>query len=163
MVERLEAKNVLEIGCGTGFIIYHYLKKVPNIHFPVGIDISLDDLREMKRRSSFLEIVQADGLHIPFRKSAFQLVFFNPPYLPSEKILDRAVDGGKDGIEVTCGFLKSARRVIKRGGYVVFIASSLSNTENLEKKIRNLKFSIYSKHFKRLFFEILICYVLKIA
>ena len=162
-MERLEAKSVLEIGCGTGFIIHHYLKKVPDIHLPIGIDVSLDDLREMKRRSPFLEIVQADGFRVPFRKSAFQIIFFNPPYLPSEKIIDRTVDGGKDGIEVTCGFLKSAKRVVKRGGYVVFITSSLSNIENLEKRIRDLKFSIHSKHFKRLFFETLICYVLKIV
>ena len=50
-----------------------------------------------------------------FMDGCFDLVAFNPPYVPSGKIEDVAVDGGAEGTEVALRFLEEALRVVEEG------------------------------------------------
>ena len=68
------------------------------------------------------EVVLADRATC-FREAVFDLVAFNPPYLPSEGIEDRTVDGGKGGLEVPLAFLEEGLRVMKPDGRAVLLLS----------------------------------------
>ncbi|MEM3853452.1 MAG: hypothetical protein QW606_03990, partial [Conexivisphaerales archaeon] len=84
-------------------------------------------------------------------------VFFNPPYLPSESIQDKAVDGGKGGIEIALPFLVQSLMVAKEEGQIFTLLSSLSDL-NLFRKILTALHLNFSEKRKRLFFEELIIF-----
>jgi SAM-dependent methyltransferase len=60
--------RVLEAGCGLGRFV-HWLAEQGR--FPVGLDISGEGLRAMRRRWPDYTIVQADVRRLPFRDGAF--------------------------------------------------------------------------------------------
>ena len=94
----------------------------------------------------------------------FDVIFFNPPYLPSSKLisknrknlkLDLNWDGGQSGLEIIESFLKNAKKFMNLNdtGYIYFISSSRTNLNNLEAILEENGFKndvIAKKHF---FFE----------
>jgi release factor glutamine methyltransferase len=83
----------------------------------------------------------------------FDLIICNMPYLQSDGISDRRVDGGKEGIEVPLKIIQSAVKRLNDSGKMLFVTSSLSNYEKLieESKKLGLDCSIVAR--KKLFFE----------
>jgi len=90
-----------------------------------------------------------------FRK-IFDLVVCNLPYLPSEKISDKTIDGGKEGVEIPLQIIKSVKNCIKSGGKLLFLTSSLANYKKLLEKTKKLGFDVRIISKKKLFFEELI-------
>ena len=158
LLKDVKRNRALEIGCGSGFVLKWYSQKKEGLF--VGVDIMLKGLLKGKGQPR-LEFIHADGRHLPFRRDSFDVVFFNPPYLPSEKINDPAIDGGKHGIEITLEFLKSIREVLQPSGLVIFISSTLSNLRKLEEELAHLGFEIVRRKERGLFFERLVGYYLK--
>ncbi|MDD1715572.1 MAG: methylase, partial [Methanolinea sp.] len=77
-----------------------------------------------------LQVARADlldGIRGPF-----DLVIFNPPYLPTieeERIddwLESALDGGKDGRTVISRFASEVRGVLAKGGRILILISSVT-------------------------------------
>lgn len=66
-----ESQRVLEVGCGTGAILSD-LSKQSNLH---GLDINLESLIQCQRHVPNASLVQGDALHLPYSKSAFDLVY----------------------------------------------------------------------------------------
>ena len=64
----------------------------------------------------------------------FDLIFFNPPYLPTSKeekldsYLNFSFDGGKDGSHTIISFLKESKTYLKKDGILIFLCSSITNT-----------------------------------
>ncbi len=85
----------------------------------------------------------------------FDLIIFNPPYLPSyeEDMLSASWAGGKNGAEVINKFLQSVANYLKPGGKFEILISSLNDPENIKKKFNenNLGFEIIAR--KKLWFE----------
>jgi ubiquinone/menaquinone biosynthesis C-methylase UbiE len=66
---------VLDLGCGTGFLFQHIDE---SIRLLVGVDISLNVLREAKKRTknmSNITLIRADADNTPFTNSIFDRVF----------------------------------------------------------------------------------------
>ncbi|MGC8568938.1 MAG: hypothetical protein ACP5LW_02915 [Nitrososphaeria archaeon] len=141
--------RVLEMGCGSCFVLSNIAAE-----FKVGCD-----LIRPKSPSQELDVVIGDCTAPPFRYESFDHVIFNPPYLPSKAIEDVAVDGGREGIEVPMGFLRASLKLVKSGGTIRFILSSLSNYHKVEDFINTLGYS-FSRKEKKLFYERLLGYVL---
>ena len=149
---------VIEIGAGSGFVAE---KLVDKCKFLVVTDINPYAARACREKR--LEVVIADL----FRgiKGKFSLILFNPPYLEleeEEKLgdwIEKAIDGGKHGIEVSVEFLRQARDRLSENGRVILIATSL-NFEKLEGKIKELGYSYEILKRRKLFFEEL--YALKL-
>ena len=83
-------------------------------------------------------------------KNKFDLILFNPPYLPEDKF-DKGLDttGGKNGSEVINKFLIQAKRYLNKNGKILILTSSLT---------KKINWQIYSKKKlaeKRIFFETL--------
>lgn len=139
--------SFLEIGAGN-FGSLSELEK--NFDLVVGTDlIKPDNIKEIICRG---EIIIADSATC-FRENTFDLVAFNPPYLPSEEIIDLTIDGGKEGIEVALRFLSEAIRVVKSNGKIIFLLSSHNPIEKVEELCKVNGFKLRKLKEKRLFFE----------
>ncbi len=89
----------------------------------------------------------------------FDLMIFNPPYLPQElKEKDIRLEGGKKGYEVLNKFLDKAPIYLKKDGKILIVFSSLTDKKKIDGIIakNNLKFVELEK--KHIFFEDLYVY-----
>jgi release factor glutamine methyltransferase len=102
-----------------------------------------------------IEVLVGD-LFDPIRpKRRFDLIVFNPPYLPELDIpleddyLKSALSGGSDGRLVTDRFLEEFPRYIKRNGNVLLVQSSLSGIQPTINKLLKKRIQaeiVASKH-----------------
>ncbi len=69
--ERLQGSRCLDIGCGTGEIARHLASLFT---WTVGVDRSVDLILEGHRASSGLDLLQADGVRLPFSEASFDIV-----------------------------------------------------------------------------------------
>jgi len=68
-------EQILDIGCGTGFLFQYIPQKVG---FIVGVDISLNALKEAKKRIKnrfSIALIRADADNTPFSDSTFDKIF----------------------------------------------------------------------------------------
>ncbi len=148
--------RVLEVGCGSG-ILLEALREVgiknENI---LGSDINFDAVQECQKKG-FNCIVSDLFENIP--KLKFDLIIFNPPYLPEDPIepSDSRIEttGGKSGSEIINRFLSEAGEYLERDGRIFILVSSLT------KKIKWGTWQRKKIAEKNLFFEKLIVYELR--
>jgi release factor glutamine methyltransferase len=147
-----DSDSFLEIGAGYGG---NLLKVKDKFRIAVGTDLNL----EVRNDFPPVELVVADKASC-FRSSSFDLVAFNPPYVPSEGIKDRTIDGGRNGMEIPLEFLSSALEVLKPGGRVAMVVSSENSIDELEDFCvkRGLQATRIAE--ARLFFESLFVYLI---
>lgn len=144
--QNFSGENALEIAAGTGYISNLLKDKFSCV---VVTDINPEAIREADR--SILQVCCDSASAIV--NITFDLIVINPPYLPSQGIGDVAVDGGKDGIEVTLEMAEDAIRLLKHDGIILLVTSSLANYDELLTYLRKLgcKTDIVGK--KKLDFE----------
>ena len=171
--------RVLEIGYGPGtislIIIFHFLKKKKNF-FHAGTEISPlavetanynAKLNNLENYVHFLEGNLFDPLNTNELNEPYDLILFNPPYLPSEpdiidesnrQLIDLAWDGGLSGNEVLLEFINYLSLYLKKKGEIFFITSSLVDQETIQHalEIQNLK--ILEQKSQHIFFEDIILY-----
>jgi len=142
-----EGGRCLEIGFGSGAVLQSL---VPRFEMVVGTDIlSVQQAVEAKGDA---QVVLADRATC-FRGGSFDLVAFNPPYLPSETIDDRTVDGGKGGVQVPLSFLDEALRVLKQDGMVVILLSDEADLDLFKRTCEGRGLVVEEKERTGLFFE----------
>jgi release factor glutamine methyltransferase len=81
----------------------------------------------------------------------FDIVVFNPPYLPSSTMGDRTTDGGKAGTEVINRFLSELTRHLVENGRGMLVISSLNDPERMMIRHSDLSFKRLCE--RSLFFE----------
>jgi release factor glutamine methyltransferase len=149
---------VLEVGTGSGFVARELSKRCKGV---VATDIN--PLAVRKAREIGLDVLIADLLGCFKRK--FSLILFNPPYLELEESekrddwLEKAIDGGKGGLEVIERFISELDGAMVGDGRAILVHSSLNAPEVYEFVDREgFTFEILRE--KKLFFERL--YAIKI-
>ncbi len=148
-------EKVLEIGTGTGVIAIHAAKK--------GADVTAVDKNEKAVKNAG-ENATANEIKMTVKQSdifsnvegSFDVVVFNPPYLPSDK-MEEAWEGGHEGIEIMEKFLREVPKHLKSQGRVYVILSSLGNTDKLIGEF-SPPFSFEEMGRLPLFFEKLVVY-----
>ena len=119
-VNRLAHGDVLDVGTGTGILAFAATKKSNRV---LGIDIDEESIRYAKSKNKFK--------NVEFKKSdlfsnvdgKFDLIIFNPPYLPPSKY-DKGIDTTDNGtIEK---FLREAKNFLKKDGKILLCFSSLT-------------------------------------
>jgi release factor glutamine methyltransferase len=149
-------RRCLEIGFGSGAVLESLMGRFSDV---VGTDVmSLDQAREAKGGGG-VGVLLADRASC-FRDGVFDLVAFNPPYLPSKGIQDRAVDGGEGGVEIPLGFLEDALRVLTEVGKVVVLLSEDGDVPAFLRRATGMGASAVEVRRKRLFYETLVVYEL---
>ena len=74
----------------------------------------------------------------------FNVILFNPPYLPQDKgIEDIALYGGKKGWEISEKFFNEVSKYLFSDGRMLFLFSSLTNKEKINEIIDFLRFNFY--------------------
>jgi release factor glutamine methyltransferase len=148
--------SCLEIGFGSGAVLASVTDRFA---LAVGTDICpLDEARLAAGKD--YQLILADRATC-FREGVFDLVFFNPPYLPSGQIVDEAVDGGPTGVEVPISFLEEALRVLKGKGTVVALLSSEGDMASFLNHCSNLGLSVESVIEERVFYETLSVFTIR--
>ena len=124
--------TILEIGVGSGVIAEQFLQT----HFIVGTDINPHAAQVAYRKG--IPVIRTDlffGIC-----SRFDLILFNPPYLPTkpeERLndwLEYALDGGEDGCDTIERFFATAQSYLRENGRVLVLFSSL----NAEKRVNEI-------------------------
>lgn len=151
-VNRYSGTLALEIGTSSGIVLMELAK---NFSAVIGTDIdfcSLKRLLEMSRNQRVVCCHAASAL----QNIKFDLIVTNPPYLPNSTVhIDKSIDGGPDGVEITIDFLKDAIGRLEIGGKILIIVSSISDTCKLDSFLS--KNNIIAKKIaqKDLFYETL--------
>ena len=142
--------SCLEIGAGnTG----NLLELSGRFGMAVGTDLARPSMTDWKGGRA--DLVIAD-LASCFVEGTFDLVAFNPPYLPGESG-DGAVDGGPF-LAVPLRFLAEALRVVKGTGTVVFLLNDEADLGDIEEACARRGFELKLLLSKRMFFEELSVY-----
>ncbi len=148
-LQNASGRFAMEIGTGSGYIC-----RLLETHFAtvVATDIDVNAIKHAKDTVHDVTFVCCDSSSA-ISNIRFDLIVMNPPYLPSEEILDAAVDGGKEGIEVTVKMINDSMRLLHPNGRMVIVASSAANYMMLAESLRQmgLATSIIGK--KKLAFE----------
>jgi release factor glutamine methyltransferase len=130
--------RVLDIGTGSG-IQALTAAKVKQVREVVAVDINEFALEKLKN-NEFVKL----NKKIKVKKSdlfsniqnLFDLIIFNPPYLPQDKgIEDPALYGGKKGWELSERFFDNVSNYLSTNGKILFLFSSLTNKEKIDEII----------------------------
>ena len=128
--ERVAAGDrALDVGTGSGYVAAKMAEAGAEA---VGVDLSPLACREAADNG--VPVVRGD-LVAPFRDDSFDLVAFNPPYLPTpaeaewDDWMEHALSGGEDGRRLVDPFLKTVGRVLAPGGEVLLLVSSLTDPD----------------------------------
>ncbi|HET7324652.1 MAG TPA: HemK2/MTQ2 family protein methyltransferase [Halococcus sp.] len=125
---------VLDVGTGSGYVAAEMAKTGARV---VGSDRNPHACRQA--RENGIETVRTD-LTAAFASQIFDLVTFNPPYLPTtpdEEVgdwMEIALSGGESGREVIEPFLAAVGRVLTPDGRVLLLVSSLSGVESITER-----------------------------
>ncbi|MCD6434677.1 MAG: methyltransferase [Candidatus Diapherotrites archaeon] len=152
--------KVLDVGTGTGIIALASLFR--GAAHITAIDINPEAIKNVKL--NFRRIAMENKLKA-FRsnlfenvKGRFDVICFNPPYLPSEEIQEFAIDGGTEGREVLDSFLYNVKGYLKRNGRVYFLQSSLNGFAKTKEILQELNFGYRVIATSKLFFEKLVVF-----
>ncbi|MCZ7372946.1 MAG: class I SAM-dependent methyltransferase [Candidatus Methanoperedens sp.] len=148
--------RVLEVGCGSGII--SAVIKANTKASVVGIEINPFAARCSKENG--IEVIRGDLLSCI--KGEFDLILFNPPYLPTNEMertkdwINAALDGGYDGRSIIKRFLNEAGNCLSNNGKILLLISSMTGIDEVRSELISLGYSILEIGHERLDFEQLI-------
>ena len=129
-----DGDRALDVGTGSGYVADELAA--------AGADVVASDLNPRaceQARDRGLDAVRAD-LTDPFRDGAFDLVTFNPPYLPTDPDnewgdwMEKALSGGEDGRAAIDPFLADVGRVLASDGAAYLLVSSLTDPDAVRQR-----------------------------
>ncbi len=151
-----DGKSVLDMGTGSGILAKEAAKYAVRV---IAVDISPAAVEFCRKRYNNIEFRQSDLFsNVPEK---FDLIIFNPPYLPSdESIPDIALDGGKGGWELIARFLLDAKSHLKNGGVILLLFSSFSNPQKIKAILKEKNYSFKEVARQHIHFEDLFVYAI---
>ena len=151
-IAKLTVKGMSVLDTGTGSGILGLFCAIRGAQVTV-TDVDVEALQHVRKVADTLglsvEFVQSDLFQNVHGK--FDLILFNPPYLPSSNIDDRTVDGGEGGSILARRFLAELGAHLKPEGSAILLLSSLNKPASLIADHPELQFSIIGH--RSLFFE----------
>ena len=137
------------MGSGTGIQAQTCIEFGANPENLTLADINKKSIKFLKTKFPKSKIIHSDLFENI--KGKFNLIIFNPPYLPEDSRESEdsklATTGGKNGSEIINKFLKQAKKHLGENGKILLLTSSLTKGikwENWKKKLLGKK---------KLFFE----------
>jgi release factor glutamine methyltransferase len=166
--QNLAGKVCLDFGCGSGIQAIAMLNA--GAKEVLSVDVNVDALKETgKKVKGFLIKAKKSGAQflgqfLGARKSEyfsnikekFDLIAFNPPYVPSDEVKWRDLDGGENGRTVIDKFISKVKVHLNPKGVVVLLISSLNNPDEVIGEFKKKGFVVSIESKKKLFFEELI-------
>lgn len=163
----LPNKKVLEVGCGCGLLgilAASQGNQVTAVDInPFAVECSRLNAKINRVHEKFH--VKLSNLFEELNGEKFDIIVFNPPYLPQEKEektegwLEKAWQGGLSGTEVIERFVNEVHNHVLEGGEIIMVISSISNPENTISGLGSQGFDVTVVAREKLDFEEL--YILK--
>lgn len=141
--------KILDMGSGSGIQAETCIKSGVQKRNILTSDIDEESTIYLKKKG-FKAIHANLFSHI---KGKFNLILFNPPYLPEhpkEKALDTT--GGRKGYETILLFLKQAKNHLKKQGRILLLFINLSKPRIIKREAKK-HYHLKEKARKKLFFE----------
>ena len=139
--------EILDIGTGSGILA----KEASNYGNVLAVDIDQDALDLVKK----LGIRTKKSDLFSNVKESFDLIIFNPPYLPEDQEEDedskKITTGGKNGYELIERFFSQVKKYLKKDGKILIVFSSLTGDVFKIMEKYGFEFRILEK--EKLFFE----------
>ena len=159
LAEARDSDRVLEVGCGSGLISRNLAPMVREV-----LATDINPFAVSMAREYGIPVIRADL----FRgiKAKFDMVIFNPPYLPTSEEeksagwMNFALDGGESGRETIKRFFEDLGPHLTPGGRALILLSSLTGIAEVKKIAYDLGFSVSEVAIEKHFFEQL--YILKL-
>jgi release factor glutamine methyltransferase len=162
-VKELAHGRVLDMGTGSGILAVGASEK-PEVIEVIAVDSDARAIDELKKkRISKIKTFQGNMfLNIG---GNFDVIIFNPPYLPfDEDDPDVALDGGEKGYELIERFLHGAKNYISPRGFILLVFSSRTGKEDVDRIIKEEGYESETLEQKSLaFFEELFVYKITLA
>ncbi|QQG39040.1 MAG: methyltransferase [Candidatus Woesearchaeota archaeon] len=164
-VKKYSFGRVLDLGTGSGIQAFTVAEDADEV---VAVDIdekSVEYVRnEIKNRKiKSIKILESDLFENV--KGKFDLIIFNPPYLPfldgEDESISRTVSGGKMGYEIIERFLGQAGDYLNENGKILLVFSSL--TGEVFEIMKRYKFDFEMLEEKRFDFEKLYVCLVKLT
>ncbi|HII15455.1 MAG TPA: methyltransferase [Nanoarchaeota archaeon] len=154
-VKKYAKGKVLDMGTGSGILAKAALEKADEV---LAVDINPEAVAHAK--SLGIKALRSDLFSNV--KGKFDLIVFNPPYLPSEAKEDKytalQVAGGRKGHEAIEKFLKQAKSHLEKSGKILLLFSSLSG--DIGKLMKKHGYKARKLGERKMFFEKLYVYEL---
>ncbi|MCQ1535328.1 methyltransferase [Methanosarcina sp. KYL-1] len=140
--------RVLEVGTGSGFVSAVLKANIPGVRV---LATEINPHAALCAKANGVEVIRTDlfrGIKSGATGSLFDLILFNPPYLPTsgeEKLpgwLNYAFDGGESGRETLDRFLDQVRAYLRQEGEILVLISSITGFEAVRKKMEGLGFEV---------------------
>lgn len=148
-VESHSGSAALDVGTGSGYLARRLAERFALV---VATDINLPVLKSQTYPAPIRVCCHgASALRGPF-----DLAVCNPPYLATDEVLDLSTDGGRGGTEVPSSMIRTVAPLLRPGGRLVFVSSSLSDYRALILLCKELGMSASVVRRKRIFFEELV-------
>lgn len=155
-VKKYARGKVLDMGTGSGIQALTAKEKGADV---LAVDCNPEAVNNVKKRgikaivSDLFEQVQG----------TFDVILFNPPYLPETEEEDaeskQITTGGKQGHELLERFLKEAKKHLKTRGSILIVVSSLTGDVSAIIKKYNYQYKVLDT--EKIPFETLTVHVLK--
>jgi len=134
VVEAVEpGERLLDVGTGSGYVAHRAGEAGARV---VGSDLNPEACEQAAEAG--VPVVRAN-LTSAFRDESFDVVTFNPPYLPEPEDggwgdwMETALSGGEDGRAVVDPFLDDVGRVLAPGGRVHLLVSTLTGLDEVRE------------------------------
>lgn len=160
VLEVSPGERLLDMGTGTGIVALHAAK--------AGAKVTAVDLNPHAvacvRSNAFKNDLKVETLQSDLFqnvKGLFDVITFNPPYLPEEGApstwMERAWSGGADGSEIVSRFLEDAWKFLVPGGRVYIILSSFGSIRSVLRTAKE-RYDVEMVEEMHLFFESILAY-----
>jgi HemK-related putative methylase len=155
--------SICELGCGSGIIgiSLALTSHCNNVYLadinPRAIAAAQANARQHQVQDR-VKVLESNLFEKIPRGIKFDLILFNPPYLPASGELEslevqQQTEGGTSGLEVTRLFLEMLPPFLQKTGVVNFIASSLSPLSDLEAICKKEQLHLERAKSIHIFFE----------
>jgi release factor glutamine methyltransferase len=148
---QVKKEKSLDMGTGTGLIALHMARQGAQV---TAVDKTPQAVRNAMENAQInnikIQVIQSDL----FSKitDCFDVITFNPPYLPPNGPRNISWDGGQKGIEVAERFLTQAHDHLHKKGRIYLLLSTLGDINYLINRYSD-QYNFYLMDVLPLFFE----------
>ena len=160
-IQKIKNKNilVLDMGTGSGIQSENLINLGIKPNNITAIDINENAIKQTKKLK--IKTLKSD-LFEKINNQKYNLIIFNPPYLPENKF-DKKPDttGGKLGDETIIRFTQQLKSHLAENGICFLLTSSLTPEKTWKEEIKKQKLKLKKLADKKLFFEKLYVWEIK--